>query len=405
MKRIIYFACFYSAVLLMAVPGCLCLTSCSDAMPEEDVFGDEDIIKLNVTFDKADATTRFWAPTTVSEVFINAYSGSVTKAKDLRFAPNDKDEWVSTKKLSWPAKDGLISLYGLTSSFTPTNNPNLYAESMLAERSFTVAVPTSNADDLWFGSTLNTNKTLSGGTVNMNFNRLLSLVNLQCNNSMQYNTVTVQKVILHNLVSAGKFKYHESISGRGEFTLLNEKTNPQDPDYGQWADYTYDMTANPLSIAPVSKLTFSGGVSNAKTGIQGLVLMPQKTTMWVTGTDPNYNSISDANGNCECYVELVCKIVDTNNMYVWGAAGPGETYSEWESVYIPLNKTWKQGRTVTIAFDMADARNANGSPFKGHEGNQIVFNDNFRINLGDSDDGCDDWELDIQENENYWITF
>ncbi|MBQ8712309.1 MAG: fimbrillin family protein [Prevotella sp.] len=382
-----------TAWLMMAVVASLCITGCADPA-EEPVSGTDDdgFIKLNFTFGDPNSLTRFWAPDDVSEVYIYGFAGRAIKANNLRYYRDESDEWVSLKEISWPARNGLISLYGLTASFNEQTN------NMATERSFTYKVSNENntAKDEWFGSTLNTTKTESDASVNMHFTRLLSIVNLVCNNSMQTNTVVIRKVILHNLVSAAKFTYHETINGRIEYSLLNEITYPQDETKGQWANYTYDMSPNPIRVPPLTRMACSGGISNSES-FDGLILIPQKTNMWVTADSPDNKATSVADGLQQSYIELVCQIIDQNGNYVWGHDSGND---QWESVYIPLNKTWKQGKTVSIPFDMADIRAADGGKFSGHAGNQITFDNNFEVGVD-----CDVWEWDIADDEEHQLTF
>lgn len=394
MKRIrLYEFSSSAAWLILAVVASVCFAACCEPAGES-LSDDDGFIKLNFAFGDPAAATRFYAPADVSEVYIYGFAGISVKANNLRYAPDETGAWTSAKNISWPARNGKISLYGLTTSFQ-----DLSVNDMVENRSFTYQVPNGSnaAQDVWFGSTLNTTKTESDGSVNMRFSRLLSIVNLQCNNSMVENTIIIRKVILHNLVSAANFTYHESVNGRIEYSLLNEITYPQLDTKGRWANYTYDMSANPLTVEPQTRKACTGGISNSST-FDGFILVPQRTNMWVTADSPNNVPVSTADTEKQNYIELVCKIIGPSENYIWGHAS-GQS-DEWESVYIPINKTWKQGKTVSIPFDLSDIRAADGGKFQGHQGNQITFDKNFEIGVN-----CDVWEWDIAEEDQYKVTF
>ena len=369
------YAILYNLALLLVVPASLCMTSCSDEVTSNAATTDEEEeIKLNVTFDdkQPNAITRaISAP--VNDIYLYAYQGNTRKAANVRYT-FDGSVWKAySAKITWP-NTGDMSIFGLSDSYR-----TVLLDSM-KYRFIHYDIDPDAPHDVFYGSTVNTNKQKSGGNVNMNFTRLVSRVHFACKNSMEDAMVRINKIEIHNLVRAGKFAYNEKTAGAGTWTLLDS--------YG-----TYSQTFTYKDVPPkTNKMQVTHNDSS-------FILIPQNTAArkWKT-TDTSPVSLIDADAAHQVYLAVYCRILkqDTQSgnwdQCVWGVGGE----SDYKPIYIPLAKTWsKSNAATTIVFDIGKGYKADGTVWEQEAGDQITFSESMLLESElDDSDNIDPWEDD-----------
>ena len=375
MKRKNLYATLYNlALLLLLVPASLCMTSCSDEVTSStsNANDEEEEISLNVTFeDKSvnDITRAIKAP--VNDIYLYAYQGKTRKAYDVRYTYVN-GAWVPySTKVTWPTKDALFSLYGLTDSY------QTIALDSMKYRFIHYDIDPDAPHDVYYGSTVNTNKTKSKGNVNMNFTRLVSRVHFACKNSMEDGMVRINKIEVHNLVRRGKFTYSETTAGAGSWALL---------DY--WGTYSKSFTAVDVPAKTNKKQVTDPDDS--------FILIPQSTvdSKWTT-TDANPVTLEYADAHHQIYLAVYCQVFkqDTQtgdwDVCVWGA-------EDFKPIYIPLAKTWsKSNSATTVVFDIGKGFKADGTTWEPDEGNEITFSESMLLESElDDSDNIDPWEDD-----------
>lgn len=384
-----FYASLYSAVLLlMAVPVSLCITSCSDAITD-NAFDDGEVL-FNVTF--GDSPTRAISTPVdgLNSFYIYAYQGTTRKANNVQYAYNGTTWKAKGIGMTWPKTDA-IDIFGLTDSYR-----TILKDDMTESRSFDYYIPPIGGHDVWFASALNQTKEKTGGAVSLKFARLVSRITLSCKNSMTNMTVKISEIVIHNIVSAGNFKYSAKSATSGTWTLLNTGDNPYYANYPQEFKTNLEpgiVRADVLPVVPPK--TNSQLVTDS-----AYILIPQKTVKW-TPSKEDGKGTAYGDANHQCYLEVKCQIFQTNETTgeigdcVWGDP-TGLNYDEYESIYIPLLKTWSRSNNASnIIFDLADAYNADGSKWAPHEGSEKIRFDESMLLTPIMDDGTvDAWDED-----------
>ena len=178
------------------------------------------------------------------------------------------------------------------------------------------------------------------GVVNLVFNHVCAALQFSLikTSSLEDYTVEVKEVKLHNV--------HDS----GKYDLLNDEWYEYNLD-NNYSDFTLKAHMNGVEDAII--------VSNEQETLLGknkndyLFLIPQPITGMAKGT-----AITTANNNKNAYLEIKCKIYDSNNNYKVGA--PNGELNEFGSVYLPFSATLTAGHihpfTISIGTAIRDAQ-------------------------------------------------
>lgn len=388
MNRKNFYASLYSAaLLLMAVPVSLCITSCSDAMTD-NVLADDDEVHIYATFEGVpEGTTRaFSAPVAgINSIYLHAYQGTTRKGYNVKYTYDGTTWKTSGAKITWPST-AAISIFGLTESYR-----EILADNM-KERKIDYYVPPIGAKDVWFGSALNQTKAKTGGNVNLKFARMVSRVNLSCKNSMANGAVKISKIIIHNIVSAGTFTYSDKSASAGTWTLLNTGENPYYANYPQKLKVNEANRDDALPVVP--PVTSSKLVTDS-----AYILIPQKTVKWVPNKDANQDTTYAAT-NHQCYLEVRCQVYETDELgnlgaCVWGNPDATTEDEMYEPIFVPFYKSWSKSNSASnIVFDIADGYNADGSPWEPHPGTTIRFDESMLLTPIMDDGNVDAWDKD-----------
>ena len=179
------------------------------------------------------------------------------------------------------------------------------------------------------------------GVVNLVFNHVCAALQFSLikTSSLADYTVEVKEVKLHNV--------HDS----GKYDLLNDEW------YGYNLDNNYsDFTLNAHMNGVANAIT----VSDEQVTLLGkdkddyLFLIPQTITGMAKGT-----AITTADNNKNAYLEIICKIYDSNNNYKVGAASG---LNEFGSVYLPFSATLNTGHIHPFIISIGTAiRDAQGN--------------------------------------------
>lgn len=384
----LYASLYSAALLLMAVPGSLCITSCSDAITD-DVSAEKDEIQFRASFGSSPTRTVSTPVAGINTFYVYAFQGTTRKAYNVQFNYNGT-AWKGKGSVTWPKTDA-INIFGLTDSYRA-----ILKDDMMNTRSFDYYIPPVGAHDVWFSSAINQTKAKTGGTVNLKFARLVSRINLSCKNSMTNMTVKISEIVIHNIASAGNFKFNEKSASSGTWTLLNTGENPYYANYPQEFKKNLEPGIVRDDVLPVvPPKTNSQLVTDS-----AYILIPQRTVKWTPDatTTPKQDTTYAA-ANHQCYLEVKCQIFQTNETTgeigdcVWG--DPTKTnYDEYESIFIPLLKTWSRSNNASnIVFDLADAYKADGSKWEPHENSEDIRFDESMLLTPIMDDGTvDAWD-------------
>ena len=385
MKRKNLNAVLFNLALLLVVPASMCMMSCSEEVTaaSEDAAEAEDEIILNVTFDGEPmdgiATRAITAP--VNDIYLYAYQGTTRKAYNVRYTIVNGVWKPYSLKVTWPAKDALFSLYGLTDSYKEI------ALDSMKYRYIHYDVDPITEHDVWYGSTVNTNKTKSGGNVNMNFTRLVSRVHFACKNSFEDGQVHINKIEILNLVRKGKFTYNEKTAGAGTWSLLDA-----------WGTYTRTFTTKVVNPKVSKQLV----TDNDNT----FILIPQNTSKskWMTTADSPVPLTGENGADAlhQVYLAVYCRIFKETtagsgeyDQCIWGTGGE----DDYKPIYIPLAKTWaKSNSATTIIFDIAKGYKEDGTEWEQEAGDQITFSESMLLEPEEDDSGnVDSWEENSED--------
>jgi len=257
--------------------------------------------------------------------------------------------WNGDKVMTWAT--GAMDFYAMSPSFGITSI--IANATMLATpKYFTYEVPTNvaNQTDIMFSNMIGLNRTDNNGKLSFAFAPAMHYISFTGKNSIgtEYKVI-VDTIIVHNIVSNGKFVYSNTTSNTGDWTLLDEKK------------YVNDTI---VFASPIELKTSATPLM----GLEYMIIIPQTTTMWrTTKTAPLPITTADANHNY--YVETKAQIIKDNGgsqTYLLGYpdAEVDATHPKFESVYFPLiAKTYRKGAGSTLLINFNGGYNKNGEPY------------------------------------------
>lgn len=227
-------------------------------------------------------------------------------------------------------------------AFWPKESSTFYAVSPYsgdgfeASKSFTVQIPTANSSqaDVMAASATGQTSTTNDGKVALAFSHLLSKVSFKGFVTDSRLAVQVSGITIHNLASTRTYSFDGSawsgsaVSGSG--------------------DYSVTLTS-PVTVSATAQAD-----AQALNDVDGVVIaVPQTPVKW-SCTDAAVTTIAQANTAGESYLEITCKVKDTNTgNYLYGSD------SAYGKMYFPFgtssgNITLQQGKShvVTLGFGL-----------------------------------------------------
>jgi len=345
----INFVKYHSLVAILLVS---LFTSCKDTdMEEDDTFYP---IEVEAYIDEQYTTfgTRAarLAASSLAQFSVYSYYNGVAKAKNVLFT-NKNSKWVSSKTISWSI--GAMDFYGISPTFDIASTNSLQTMNQ-TPKYFDYEVPTDVAKqtDVMYASLLKLKRTDTNGKLKFAFKPAMHYIGFTGKNSIGTDyKVYVKSIILHNVVSNGKFVFSSTTKNLGSWTVAS----------GAEAKYVNDT----LDFATAIELP---SVSTNITGSDYLVLMPQTCTKWAT-TATNPVPISTADANHNYYIETKAQIIKDeggNQTYLLGYpdAEVDADHPKYESVYFTaVGKTFKIGTGSTLAILFNGGYNKDGLPY------------------------------------------
>lgn len=245
-------------------------------------------------------------------------------------------------------------------AFWPSQNLNFYAimptdddasitsvtgtvSDLLGHVVATVEVPTTVADqkDIMFAKALNeAPRTADANTpVNFQFSHAMSQIIFHGKLASTNITAEVESITIANIDQKGKVGYLTSNGAKTDVVLGSQLADTR--VYAKYALGLVDDTEMNAdnAVEEAMNLTAADGA---------LMMLPQNRTAdkWATviGT-PVSIADADLNANHQVYLAVSCK-VQNGSVYVIG------TESTYETIYIPFDANWEQGKkyTYTLVF-------------------------------------------------------
>ena len=336
-----------AAILLVSL-----FASCKDTdMEEDDPF---DPIEVEAYIDEQYTTsgTRAarLAASSLAQFSVYSFYNGVVKAKNVLFT-NKNSKWVSSKTISWST--GAMDFYGISPTFDIASTNSVQSMNQ-TPKYFDYEVPTDVAKqtDVMYASLLKLKKTDTKGKLKFAFKPAMHYIGFTGKNSIGTDyKVYVKSIILHNVVSNGKFVFSATTKNLGSWTVAS----------GTEAKYVNDtlVFATPIELS---------SVNSSLTGSDYVVIIPQSCTKWNT-TATNPIPISTANANHNYYIETVAQIIKDeggNQTYLLGYpdAEVDADHPKYESVYFPAAaKSYKIGAGSTLPILFNGGYNKDGLPY------------------------------------------
>jgi hypothetical protein len=334
--------------LFICVLVTIFLNSCSKDIGSGLNVDDSDTgipVTFTASIDKK-ISSRFAASDVMTEFYVYAFSGSSTKARNIKYTW-DGSGWVSTGRVNWPRNE--ISFYGLSRSFAngdEISNSNMSDE----EQYFDYTVSPDNPKNLFFASKLNTTSSAQGGNVHLDFVYALAYPYFTCVQGIDDVRIIINEIIVHNLKTTGTLTFSTTNDSEAKWTLVD----------GSYGDYK-QVLETPVELNPNQR--------TAVTISQPWIWMPQRPDGWETEPGAPV-TIQEADALHQCYVEIKCQIIKDGN-YLWGAAS-GE--NEYESVYYPFDTNFRaRGYQRAIKLSFTGGYLEDGTPWKPRSGAAITI--------------------------------
>ena len=256
--------------------------------------------------------------------------------------------WSSDKVMTWAT--GKMDFYAVSPSFGITSSP-ANATMLATPKNFVYEVPTDVAkqSDIMFANTLGLTRAESNGKIKFGFAPAMHYINFTAKNTIGTDyKVVIDTIIVHNIVSNGKFVYSNTTSNIGDWELTADKKYVNDTI----------VLAAPIELTSSAKPLMSG---------EYMIIIPQTTTMWRT-SKTNPKPIANADADHNYYVETkaqIIKVDGANQTYLLGNVDHSDpNHTMYESVYFPqVAKTFRKGAGSTLTINFNGGYNEQGLPY------------------------------------------
>lgn len=332
---------------LLSLSACLGMTSCSGVEEEVSpttVNTDDGELKFNpivVGRNGVNRITRVDANNEeMTQVAIVAYEETINNTQSGVSFTKINGVW-SGGGFNWNTDDGATSFCCISPSF------NICAGSArtrmkFANRYFDYTLDPNDPQDFRVGVSWEVTKNSTNSIISPTMVPALAHMNFQVTNGL-IETVIIGDIIIHNFASTGRFTYNAGVPSNTDWTI---------PDATVVANYRENF--DPQRMEAFDDKAFVPGEDSY------IAFIPQTPTFWAPGNLDD-KSIAYADANNLAYIEVKCKIVNSDGFYLWGNVdNTNPEQPEWESLYLPFSVTarkWKANvltgsyYLLTILFD------------------------------------------------------
>ena len=336
------------SVLLIIVT--LTIISCIDnekvGVNEEYPIEVEAYIDSKYTNNHASRAVKLTAATLNSFGVFSFFNG-LPRVRNATFTRSGAS-WVGDKVMTWAT--GSMDFYAIGPSYGITAT-SANATMIAKPKYFTYEVPTNVAKqtDVMFANTIGLSRADNNGKISFNFLPAMHYINFTGKNSIGTDyKVVISSIIVHNIVSNGKFEYSSTTSNTGDWVMMADKKYVNDTI----------VFATPIELTSSARQLMGG---------EYMIIIPQTTTMWRT-SKTNPKPIANADADHNYYVETkaqIIKIDGANQTYLLGNYDNSDpNHAMYESVYFPMiAKTYKKGMGSTLAINFNGGYNDQGLPY------------------------------------------
>lgn len=320
--------------IIIAILGfSMLISSCTSEKDFGEGTLENDEIKVEAYIAGATRTPKL-TNSNLTQFGVYGFYGLTTRIKNVIFTKNGTS-WQGSRVITWPS--GAMNFYGISPSFSiSTGNLNTSMTSSIQSIDYIVPTNTAKQFDILYSSAFNQTKSDNNGSIVFAYKPGMHYFNFLGQNTLESNyQVFVKTIIVHNLISNGKFTFSTTTANKGDWTAAS----------GNDAVYANDTMelSTPIELTS-TRISLSGD--------DYMVLIPQNVTKWNTDESaPIPLTVADTNHNY--YVEIVGQIIKTdeegNKTYLLGNADNSDpNIPQYESVYFPQN-----GRTCRIGAGSA----------------------------------------------------
>ena len=201
---------------------------------------------------------------------------------------------------NWNTDDGATSFCCISPSFTICSG-SARTRMKFANRYFDYTLDPDNPQDFRVGVTWEVTKNSTNSIISPTMVPALSHIHFSVTNGL-LETVTISDVIIHNFASTGRFTYSAGVPSNKDWTI-------GDPTVVA----NFRENFEPQRMETLDDRVFVPGEDSY------VAFIPQTPTFW----DPSKledKSIAYADENKLAYIEVKCKIVNSDGFYLWGSA-------------------------------------------------------------------------------------
>ena len=277
------------------------------------------------------------------------FYNNAARARDVVYTKTST-KWRSSRPVTWAA--GAMDFYGFSPSFSISS---VAASTTMMQNPKNVEYE-SPADvdsqvDIMYSSKYGLKRTDNNGKIVFSFKPAMHYISFNGKNTIGTDyKVYVKEIILHNIVSNGKFVYNANTANLGSWTIAS----------GADAKYVNmrKVFSTPVELTS-SNIQMLGG--------EYFIIIPQSCTKWnTTAASPIPITTADANHNY--YIETVAQIIKvegTNETYLLGNLDNSDPiHPQYESVYFPVTaKNYRINMASVLPINFNGGYNKDGLPY------------------------------------------
>jgi hypothetical protein len=287
--------------------------------------------------------------TNLSSFGVWGFYNGVARIRNVVYTKNN-GVWRGNRAMTWAA--GGMNFYGFSPSFSVSSG-NLNVTMLEDPKNVEYESPADvdSQVDVMYSSLYNLKRTDNNGKVKFSFKPAMHYIGFTGNNAIgtEYK-VFVKEIILHNIVSNGKFVYNATRANVGSWTLATGSD-------AKYVNMRKEFTT-PVELTSSTIQMLNG---------EYFIIIPQACTMWRTSKDSPI-PIATADANHNYYIETVAQIIKVENgvdTYLLGNPDNSDPiHPQYESVYFPASaRTFRINAGSTIPINFNGGYNADGLPY------------------------------------------
>lgn len=292
--------------------------------------------------------------TNLSSFGVWGFYNNVARVRNIDYNKTN-GVWRSNRTITWAS--GGMNFYGFSPSFSVSSgNTN---STMLQNPKYVEYESPDDVDaqvDLMYSSIFGLKRSDNNGKVIFSFKPAMHYIGFTGKNGIVSETagtvykVFIKEIILHNIVSNGKFVYNATTANLGSWTIA------------KGADAKY-INMRKVLTTPIELTSTQVQLLND----EYFIIIPQACTKWNT-TAANPVPIATADANHNYYIETVAQIIQddgTNQTYLLGNPDNSDPeHPQYESVYFPAaTKTFRINAGSTLPINFNGGYNKDGLPY------------------------------------------